>query len=211
MRPVAQQVAQQHVGQDAAVDVRTAHRQRHALAAEHVPVGQNARQRGRAGPFRDLFRALRQQRDRFFHHAFGHAQHVIHVAVDELEALPPHAHHRDALGDGGATPRHGLGAGKAVQAVMALDLHADDGGLGCERRTHRGAAADQAAAADRHHQHVERPRILDQLEGQRALARHDGGVVERMDEDAAFGLRHCQRVRHGVGQRLAVQHHGRTP
>ena len=68
-----------------------------------------------------------------------------------------------------------------------------------------GAAGDQAAATDRHHQHVKLGCGLEQLEPDRALAGDDGGIVVGVDEGEPFLLLEPAGVGGGVLEPLAVQ------
>ena len=64
-------------------------------------------------------------------------------------------------------------------------------------------ARDQPAAADRHDERVERRHVLEHLDRDRSLARHDQRVVVRRDvEQPALGLDEMG-VGDGVVERLA--------
>ena len=70
-----------------------------------------------------------------------------------------------------------------MHAGGILGLDADDADLRVQRLHIGRDAADEAAAADRHEDRVgARGELLQDLEGDRALAGDDVGVVERMDE-----------------------------
>ena len=74
---------------------------------------------------------------------------------------------------------------RAHEVVARLGLDADDPRVGRERRGRGRAAGEQAAAADAHEQHVQRARVLEQLERRRALAGHHALVVVGVDRDQA--------------------------
>ena len=79
-------------------------------------------------------------------------------------------------------------------------------GLDAARRDR--VAGNQAAAADRHDQHVEVGRVLQHFERDRALAGDDVRIVVGMDPDEAPArLRWPRRAVLRLSHRLAVQHH----
>jgi hypothetical protein len=89
-------------------------------------------------------------------------------------------------------------------------LAADDADVGLEGLGRRGDAADQAAAADRHRQDLQVGGVFQHLQGDRALARHDVVVVERVDEGQALFFAQLQRVGVGVVIGLALDDHRRA-
>jgi len=82
--------------------------------------------------------------------------------------------------------------------VRRLGFDPDDVDAWTHRCCRRGAAAEQPAAADRRQQHIQRTRVLEQLQGRGALAGHDQRMVVRrhQGESALLGQR--------SGDRLAV-------
>src|SRR5712692_10380469 len=70
---------------------------------------------------------------------------------------------------------------RAGGVVARFGLHADHFAPGREMRRGDRAARDQPAAAHRHEQVVERPRLLDQLLRRRALPGDHVGMIERRD------------------------------
>ena len=70
--------------------------------------------------------------------------------------------------------------------------------------------ADQPATADRDHQHLEVGRRLQHLQGERALARDHGRVVERMDEGQAVALGDLPGMAGRILDALALEHHPGT-
>ena len=101
-----------------------------------------------------------------------------------MEGALAGAAHGDAIGDGGLRrQRHRTAALDGTQhRGKPLRLHADDAHIG-PRLFHRaGDAADQAAAADRHHDRFDIRKLLQHLEPDRALPGDDLIVIEGMDE-----------------------------
>ena len=88
----------------------------------------------------------------------------------------------------------------------ALGLHADDADVGPHRLGRRRHAGDQAAAADRDDERVDRRLLRQHLERDRALAGDDVAVVERMDDRVAAlgGEREAGDAR--VLEGVALQH-----
>ena len=64
----------------------------------------------------------------------------------------------------------------------------------------------EAAAADRHDDHVEVRRLLEHFERRRARSRDDLRIVERMDEHIALLERQLARLGVGVVEHVAVEH-----
>ena len=115
---------------------------------------------------------------------------------------------RDAVRNGA----HGVGRGERVRAEGvgdrrgALGLYADDLNarvdlLGAGRDTR-----DQAAAARGDKDHVHKRQVAQDLERDRALARHDVLIVERMDEFRAGLLADLARPRVGFVVDVAREH-----
>ena len=93
-----------------------------------------------------------------------------------------------------------------VHRGIGAGLHAEDLDGGIDRLGRDGDAGDQAAAADRHHQRVERLLGIGQhLERDGALAGDDARIVIGMDEGEAFVLRNSERAGVGFGERGAFQ------
>ena len=57
-----------------------------------------------------------------------------------------------------------------------------------------GAAGDQPAAADRHHQRVQVRDLTEHFQGDRALTGDDEGIVKGVDEDEPLALGELLRV-----------------
>ena len=87
-------------------------------------------------------------------------------------------------------------------------MHLD---AGFHRPRGDGAAGQQAAAADRHHEHVEIRKILQQFQRQRALAGDDAGIVIGVDENQPLRRGQMMGMRRGLGQHLPMQHHAGAP
>ena len=71
-------------------------------------------------------------------------------------------------------------------------------------------AGDQAAAADRDHQHVERRHRLQHFQADGALAGHDQLVLVGMHEHQVVALGERPGMRPGLGERFAFEHHRRA-
>ncbi len=101
------------------------------------------------------------------------------------------------------------GLDRAHHGVGVAGLHADDLDLrphGLDIGSHPG---DQAAAADRDEDRVDRPLVLAQdLHRHRALAGNHVGIVERMDEAQAALFLQLEGMAVGIGEAFAVQDHG---
>ena len=91
---------------------------------------------------------------------------------------------------------------------VPLGLHADDPHLGPECLHRDCDARDQAAAADRDDDRVERVRLglVEELEADGALARDDERVVERGDERRAGLVRDALRARERARVVGALEH-----
>ena len=85
-------------------------------------------------------------------------------------------------------------------------LDADDLDVGLDRLGRGRHARDQAAAADRHHQHVQIRRRRQHLERERALARDDQRIVVGMDEGQVALGRDLAREHRRVLDRIALEH-----
>src|SRR5690606_16601822 len=160
---------------------------------------------------------------------------------DEDDVVHERAHVLQRVGPGGGrgeAVRDGVDAlearGRAVaqrerHACRALGLDTDDADRGPERLDGGRDAGDEAAAPDRHDDDVGVGRVLEDLEADRALARDDVRVVERVDEReavlAAQRLALLERLedgavegdvgavraaRHGLRQRGARARHAPT-
>ena len=101
-------------------------------------------------------------------------------------------------------------AQQTIDRGVEHGLDADDLDAGLEVPGRDGTAGDQAAATDRHHQHVKLGRGLEQLEPDRALAGDDGGIVVGVDEGEPLLLLEPAGVSGGVLEPLAVQDHPGT-
>jgi hypothetical protein len=140
----------------------------------------------------------------------GHDQHFLHFLLDDAEGDVAHVFHRDALGDGVAADLDRQPGEPLVHGRIGLRLDADHADAGLERARRRRDAGDQAAAADRHDEHVELGHRLEHLEPDGALAFDDQRVLVRMHEDEVVALRELARMRAGLVKGFALQHHARA-
>ncbi len=170
----------------------------------------------------DRQRARRlEHRSRVFEHVLqrrarcvGVDEHdVVHVLPDEPKGLLAHLFHCDAVGEKPDVGElHAPARGKrARHGVGVLRLHADHLDFGAHTLHVRGDPADQASAADRDEDRVDRPLPLAQdLHSDRSLARDHVRVVVRMDECRPRALLQQERTRVRVAVRVAVQHDRRA-
>ena len=164
-------------GEDHHVDVAAAQHQR-GLANGKRPLGENRRQRGRAGAFGHGLLDFEEGEDRSFEVAFGDGGHTVHQALDDGHGQGARRLHGDSLGYRAGPCRHWRAVVEAVGgSAEALRLHADDEDLRAYRLGRHGDAGDQAAAADGHDQRVEIGRLFQQLKAEGALPRDHGLVV----------------------------------
>ena len=200
-----------HVPQPVEVHVGAAvQRDQRALAALLArDVLLDAGDRERAGRFRDRAVVLEDVLDRGADLVGGDQQHLVHVLTCETEGLLADAPHRDAVReDADALERHALpGLQRLVHAGRVLGLDADDPDARIERFHVGRDACDQAAAADRHEDRVDRSRVLAQdLHADRALTRDHVRVIEGMDQRQVPLPRELDRMVVGVVEVVAVQH-----
>ena len=138
--------------------------------------------------------------------ALAHQQHVVDGALDDRAREHAGLAHRDALGQA----RLGRGQLQAlegrVHAREVLGLHAHDLDLGLDLARRQGHARDHAAAAHRHHQHLELRRGGQHLERDRALARDHPRVVVGVDHGEAALGRQGQRRGARVLEAVAGEH-----
>ncbi len=98
----------------------------------------------------------------------------------------------------------------AREACRRLGLDSNDLDLRRLGLDDRADARDESAAADRHDDGLDLRCLLEDLEGDRALARDHVRIVERVDEREPFALRELARVRARLGQVRAMEHDGRA-
>ena len=185
-RPSRSKTAQQHVGQNPRVYIATADHQPHALAGESGrggtaarPDRQPLRPRPQPWPPRQAWRSHPRPRDS------GATSTVCTSAAITWPVSVADIAHGDALGDRRPARMCGRGPHALSERRIGCHLHADDLGRRAERGHGHGAAGDQPATADRDQQRIQRWRIGEHFQSERALAGHDGGVVIRVDEDQA--------------------------
>ena len=139
--------------------------------------------------------------------AFADQQYVLHQRADDRRGERAGLLDRDAFGHGLARAGKALALHGVVHRRISARLHAVDVDGGFQRLRRDGDARNQSAAADGHHQRVERRRALQHLQRHRALAGHHFGIVIRMHEDEILFRRDFLRAREGIRQGRAVEHH----
>jgi hypothetical protein len=206
-------VAARDRGQQTRVDVAAAeHDHRRAARGGR---GLPAQQRGHADCARaldDELGLLHEHDHRLGHVVLGDDDHVVEPAAHEAEGQLAGALDRDAVGD--RQPRRDLDGLAAPQRLRiggdGLDLHAhhlDLGPRGLHRDRH---AAGEPAAAHGDDDLRQVGDVVEQLEAERPLARHDVRVVERMHEGHAGLLRACPGRGHALLDRRAAAVHDRA-
>ena len=130
-----------------------------------------------------------------------------HQIADHRQSQSADILDRDALGKRRAADRPPLVMQRVPHRRVKRGFHADDLDLRLHRARGDGVARNQAAAADRDHQHIEIGSLLEHLERDGALPGNDARVVIRMDQrEPALGL-HAFAARLRLGHALAVEHH----
>ena len=173
-------------------------------------MGEHGGERRGARPLDDQFFDFGGELHRVLDIAFADQQDVGDQRLDRRPGEGPRALDRDALGDGVAVAGRAFPLQRPGHRWTQLGLDADHLDLRLDRPRRRGAARDQAAAADGHHQHLEPGHLVQHLQRHRALAGDDMGVVVGMDEDAPLPSAPIRREAGGLGQAVAVQHHRRA-
>src|SRR4051794_11034522 len=131
---VAQQRAQQHVGQDAGVDVATGDGDADLLAAEAFGIGKQGGETGGTGALRHGLGGFDQQADGFLDGAFGGDEDAGNAAAHHLERDFADVAHGDALGDGGAADGDGAAGDPLGHGGVGFDLGTIDGDAGVQGR-----------------------------------------------------------------------------
>ena len=134
-------------------------------------VAQQRRQAYRAGAFDDSFFDFEQQHDRLFDVVFADEQHVVDVLVNHSQRQGTGVLDGDAVGDRCLAALAVAAVHRVPGRRKAFGLHADDLNSRAQRTRRGGDAADQAAAAHRNQQRVQRGLLGQHLQCERALAR----------------------------------------
>ena len=135
--------------------------------------------------------------------------HVVDVAAREPERLDPDLLDGDAVGEEADVGERDAAsrAERALHRVRVLRLDADDPDLRAQPLDVRGDAADQAAAADRDEDRVDRlAQLAQDLHRDRALAGDHVDVVVGVDEDQLPAAHDAHRLGIGVVVRVALEH-----
>ena len=152
------------------------------LALEPRRVGEHRCKAGRARAFGHGPLIGRIGVDRALDRRLVHQDDLGDEIAHDRERQPPDGLDRNALSQGRAADRAVLAGDRVVKRGIERRLDADDfdrglEGLGCDRDPR-----DQPASADRHDDLVQIRCIRQKLEGDGALAGHDGRVVIGVDE-----------------------------
>jgi hypothetical protein len=208
--PLANEVADEDVGEQVRVDIAAAQNGRDLPALESRRVGEHRREPRRAGALDHRLFDSGQHRHRTLELALGDEHHVAGEILENARGQLAGLLDRDAFGQGVAAQGQMAALDRAFHRRVELGLDADHGDVGLDRPGGDRHARHQPAAADRHDDRVEVGRILEHLEPDRAGAGDDLRVVERMDEHEALFERQLARLGVGVVKHVAVQHDGRA-
>ncbi|MNH12842.1 hypothetical protein D3C79_723950 [compost metagenome] len=166
--------------------------------------GQGARRFGdRAGIVVDVL-------DRCAQLVAADRDHLIDEVAAQLETMGADLRHRHAVGKRADLRQdHPLARGhRSLQAIGVFRFDTDHFDLRPQVLHISGDPGDQSAAANRHEDRVQCPRLLTQdLHGHRALPGDHIGVIEWRHEGRALAVGQGQRVGQGMGEALTVQHH----
>ena len=149
---------------------------------------------------------LEQHQDRLLDVVFGDQDDVVDEGADHRQRQRAGRLDADAVGDRRLAALAVAVVHRVPGRREALGLDADDVQVGADRLGRRRHAGDQAAAADRDDQGVDRRLLRQHLERDRALAGDDGEVVERMDDGEAALLGELQAGDARVVEGVAVEH-----
>ena len=174
-------------------------------AGEALRVGQDGGQGRGAGTLGHDLLGLEQAGHRRLDLVLADQQHLGDQRLDHRQGEPARLLDGDALRHRRAAEVGREVVQQAIDRGVERGLDADDLDPGLEVPGRDGAAGDQAAATDRHHQHVEVGHRLEQLEPDRTLAGDDGGIVVGVDEGEPLLLLEPAGVGGGVLEPLAVQ------
>ncbi|GMA86139.1 hypothetical protein GCM10025868_13890 [Angustibacter aerolatus] len=130
---------------------------------------------------------LEQEQQRLRERVLGDRHHVVDQGLHQRERHLAGAAHRDAVGHGAHAPDgQRVTGGERGRVRRGLPrLHPDDPDVGSLRLHRRRDARQQSAATGAHHDGAHVRALLEDLEAHRALAGHDVGVVERVDQHRA--------------------------
>ncbi len=153
--PSARELARQHVGEKARVDVAAREHQAHLLAREAQRIGDDGREAGCACAFHDGLLDEEELVHGALEMRFAHEHDVVDVTAHDALGDIARIANGDAFGQRVAA--HGkIGAAQAVvHRGVQGGLDADDLDPGLQRLGRDGHAGDEAATAHRHDQHLE--------------------------------------------------------
>ncbi len=209
--PRGGQAVPQQLGQQQRVDVAPG-QDRDDRRLEPAGAGQQRGDPRRPGGLDHLLGAFQAEQQGPGERRLRHGDDPVALCRQDAEgdvARPAHGYavgHRRQRRHRHRTPR----GDRARVGRHRLRLHADDPHGGVEALHRHGDPRCQAPAADRDQDGPGLRALLDDLQAEGPLARHDVGVVERVDEDASGPRRDAQRLVERVLDRRAVQHHRRA-
>ena len=204
-------LADEHRAKRVGADVASGQHHADALVLHVKPAGQQRREGGGAAGLDHQLHALEEEPHRRDDLGVGHRHDVRGEGLDDGPGELAGGGGLLAVGDRPAdVDAHALAGGqRAGHVVTGFGLDADHAGPGRQCGAHGGGARDEPAAAHRHQQDIERVDVCEQLERDRALARHHLWVVERVHEHhAALGGELVDKLLAVLAVALVLHHLG---
>ena len=207
---LAGQFAQQHVGEQARVDVAAADDKADVLATERRGIGHEGGKTRRARAFGHRLFDGEQQGDGALKFGFRHQNDVIDQRLDHLIGVLAGVLHGNALGEGVAVADRLKALHLGRHGRVKLGLYADDLDIRLDRAGRRCDARNEPAAADGDDEAVQLRRGFQHFQRNGALPGHHQRIVERVNEHQSFFLRHLLGQGGRFLQLLAVQDDARA-
>ena len=123
--PLANEVADEDVGEQMGVDVPAAQDGRDLLAAESLGVGEHRGEAGRACPFDHGLLDPDEHRDGALEVAFGNQHDIVRVFLEDSRRQLARLLDRDAFGERVAAQRHVAALDRAFHRGIELGLDSD--------------------------------------------------------------------------------------
>ncbi len=165
------------------------------------------RQAGRAGALGDGLLDVGVERHRPFERSLLDQHDVFHQRPGDGVGEVAHLLDRDALGDGLPPRRRAQAAHAGGKGRIHRRLDPEHPHLGLDRLGRRGAAGNQAAAADGDEDDVQVRAVLQHLGGESPLPGHHFEIVEGVHQDEVELAADGGGMLAGLIVALTVQHH----
>ena len=162
--------------------------------------GEHGGKSGGAGTLRHGLLQCEEGVDRPLDQRLVDQDDVAHTLTHHRQRQLADIRHRDAFGQRRAAARPLVLMDRVPHRWIERGLDADDLDRRPSRPRRDGAAGDQPAAADRHHQHVKLGSVFEHFERDRALPADDFRIVVRMHPHQVL------RCRDRLGTRLRLRH-----